>query len=61
MRRDDVAGYAGLPQRSVFIVDRDGVIRWTWVRRPEQPLPDFDQVVDEARRVAASLAGPNAG
>ena len=54
VRRDDVPGYAGMPQRSVFVVDRAGVIRWTWVRSQEQPLPDFEQVVAEARRVGAS-------
>jgi peroxiredoxin len=52
VRRDDVPGYAGMPNRSVFIVDSEGVIRWTWLRSPEQPLPDFDLVVAEARRIA---------
>jgi peroxiredoxin len=54
VRRDDVPGYSGMPQRSVFIVDRGGTIRWTWVRTQDQPLPDFDQVVAEAKRIAAS-------
>ena len=54
VRRDDVPGYSGMPQRSVFIVDREGTIRWTWVRTQDQPLPDFDQVVAEARLIAAS-------
>jgi len=53
VRREDVPGYSGMPQRSVFIVDRHGVIRWTWQRSQEQPLPDFDQVIAEARKVAA--------
>jgi peroxiredoxin len=56
VRRDDVTGYSGMPQRSVFIVDRGGTIRWTWVRTQDQPLPDFDQVVAEAGRIAASGA-----
>jgi peroxiredoxin len=54
VRRDDVPGYAGMPQRSIFIVDREGTIRWTWVRSQDQPLPDFDQVVAEARKIAAT-------
>jgi peroxiredoxin len=54
VRRDDVPGYSGMPQRSIFVVDREGVIRWTWARSPEQPLPDFDQVIAEARQVAAA-------
>ena len=52
VRREDVPGYSGMPQRSVFIVDRSGVIRWTWLRSQEQPLPDFDLVIAEARKIA---------
>jgi peroxiredoxin len=57
VRREDVPGYSGMPQRSVFIVDHAGVIRWTWARSQEQPLPDFDRVVDEALRIAAENPG----
>ena len=57
VRRDDVPGYSGMPRRSVFIVDPAGVIRWTWVRTQDEPLPDFDLVVAEARRIAAGGAG----
>ena len=54
VRRDDVAGYAGMPTRSVFILDRDGVVRWTWVRSKEQPLPDYDEVIREAEKIAGA-------
>ncbi len=54
VRRDDVEGYSGMAKRSVFIIDRDGVIRWTWERSKEQLLPDYDQVIAEAKRIAAS-------
>jgi peroxiredoxin len=53
VRRDDVAGYSGMARRSIFIVDRDGMIRWPWVSSREQPQPDYDAVLDEAKRVAA--------
>lgn len=53
VRRDDVAGYAGMARRSIFIIDREGVIRWTWVSSREQPQPDYDVVVQEAKRIAA--------
>lgn len=56
VRRDDVPGYTGMPKRSVFIVDPKAVIRWTWVRSQEQPLPDFDEVISEARKVAAETS-----
>lgn len=52
VRREDVPGYTGMPNRSVFIVDPKGSIRWTWERSQEQPLPDFDEVVAEAKRIA---------
>jgi hypothetical protein len=29
------------------------VIRWTWERSREQPLPDYDLVLAEAKKVAA--------
>ena len=54
VRREDVPGYSGMPNRSVFIVDPQGIIRWTWARSQEQPLPDFDEVVTEAKKVAAT-------
>jgi peroxiredoxin len=53
VRRDDVEGYRGMPTRSVFIIDREGVVRYAWVRSREQPQPDFDQVIAEAKRIAA--------
>jgi len=53
VRRDDVEGYAGMAKRSVFVIDRDGVIRWTWERSREGPLPDYDLVIAEAKKVAA--------
>ncbi len=53
VRRDDVEGYSGMAKRSVFIVDRHGVIRWTWERSREHPLPDYDEVIAQAKKVAA--------
>jgi peroxiredoxin len=53
VRRDDVEGYRGMPTRSVFILDREGIVRYAWVRSKEQPQPDFNQVIAEARRIAA--------
>ena len=53
VRRDDVAGYSGMARRSIFIIDREGVIRWTWMSSRETPQPDYDAVLDEAKRVAA--------
>ena len=52
VRRDDVAGYSGMARRTIFIIDREGVIRWTWVASREQPQPDYDAVIEEAKRIA---------
>ena len=53
VRRDDVAGYSGLARRSIFIIDRAGVIRSTWVSSREKPQPDYDAMLSEAKQVAA--------
>jgi peroxiredoxin len=50
VRRDDVAGYAGIPRRSVYVIDGAGTIRWTWLTSPEQRLPDADAVFGEAKK-----------
>jgi len=52
VRRDDVQGYSGMARRTIFIIDSQGVIRWTWVGSREQPQPDYDVVIEEAKRVA---------
>jgi peroxiredoxin len=53
VRRDDVAGYSGMARRTIFIIDHKGVIRSTWVASREQPQPDYDAVVAEAKKFAA--------
>ena len=54
VRRDDVEGYSGMAKRSVFVIDREGVIRWTWERSREEPLPDYDAVITEATAIASA-------
>jgi peroxiredoxin len=53
VRRDDVEGYSGVARRTIFIIDQEGVIRWTWVTSKEQRLPDYDVVMEEAKKIAA--------
>jgi peroxiredoxin len=58
VRRDDVEGYSGIPRRTVFVIDGEGVIRYTWMTSREMPQPDYDLVIEEARKAAgASGAG----
>ena len=54
VRRDDVEGYSGMAKRSIFVIDRTGTIRWTWERSREEPLPDYDLVIAEAKKVAGA-------
>jgi peroxiredoxin len=52
VRRDDVEGYSGMARRTIFVIDREGTIRWTWASSPEQRQPDYDAVIEEARKAA---------
>jgi peroxiredoxin len=52
VRRDDVEGYSGLARRTVFVIDGAGTITYTWVTSPEQRQPDYDLVIEEARKAA---------
>ena len=42
-------GHHGLAKRSVFVVDRDQIVRYRWVTDDALVLPDFDAVVDTLR------------
>jgi len=42
-----------MARRTIFIIDRQGVIRSKWVASREQPQPDYDAVVEEAKRIAS--------
>ena len=53
VRRDDVEGYSGLAKRTVFVIDGNCTITYKWVTSPEQRQPDYDLVIDEARKAAA--------
>src|ERR1700687_4022090 len=52
VRRDDVVGYSGMARRTIFVIDGSGTVRWTWQGSREQPLPDYDAVIEEARKAA---------
>ncbi len=45
-------GYWGMSRRSVFVLDRDGVVRYAWVTDDPLVAPD----VDEALRAVEALA-----
>jgi peroxiredoxin len=57
VRRDDVEGYSGMARRSIFVIDRERTITWTWIGSREQPQPDYDAVIEEARKAARAADG----
>lgn len=44
VRNDDYFGMRGVANRSVFVVDRAGVIRYAWTAGDQDRLPPFDEV-----------------
>lgn len=51
VRYDSWKGHDGLAKRSVFVLDRAGVVRYRWVTDDASVQPDLDEVV----RAAAAL------
>ena len=56
--REDVEGYSGVARRTIFVIDGQGVIRWTWVTSREQRLPDYDAVIGIAKRAVGEEPTP---
>jgi peroxiredoxin len=38
----------------VYVIDHSGAVRWAWERSKDQPLPDYDLVLAEAKKAADS-------
>jgi glutaredoxin-dependent peroxiredoxin len=38
-------GHDGVAKRAVFLIDRDGVVRYRWVTDDAEVLPDLDEVL----------------
>lgn len=36
-------GHDGVAKRSLFLIDRDGIVRYRWVTDDAEELPDFDE------------------
>lgn len=43
VRYDAWRGHEGLAKRSLFVIDRDGIIRYRWVTDDALVLPDLDE------------------
>lgn len=46
VRYDVWKGHEGLAKRSVFVVDREGIIRYRWVTDDALVLPDLDEPIE---------------
>ena len=52
VRYDIWKGHSGLAKRSVFVIDRDGVIIYVWSNDDALTLPEFDEVMEAILAVA---------
>jgi peroxiredoxin len=42
-----------MAKRTVYVIDRTGTVRWAWERSQEEPQPDYDLVLAEAKKAAS--------
>ena len=45
-------GHQGIAKRSVFVVDREGVIRYRWVTDDALVMPDYDAAIEALRALS---------
>ena len=48
---DEFFGMNGVAKRSAFVIDRDGVIRWSWVTEDADVLPDLEMIRAEVEKL----------
>ena len=46
-------GLQGVSKRSVFVLDRDGIVRYRWVTEDPKVPPDHQRVLEEVKKLAA--------
>jgi len=51
VRYDVWKGHRGLAKRSVFVIDRNGVITYAWSNDDALTLPEFDEVMEAIEAV----------
>lgn len=57
VRYDIWKGHAGLAKRSLFVIDREGIVRYRWETDDAAVVPDFAEVLPV---LAALRPGPRA-
>jgi len=53
VRYDSWKDHAGVAKRSVFVIDREGLITYVWSNDDALTLPDFDKVMEAIVAVSA--------
>jgi glutaredoxin-dependent peroxiredoxin len=46
-------GFYGLAKRSVFVLDKQGIVRYAWIRDDALVQPDVEQVLAAVASIAA--------
>ena len=54
VRYDTWKGHAGIAKRSIFVIDRDGVIRYRWVTDDALQLPDLGEALTALAETSAT-------
>ena len=49
VRYDQWKGHVGLAKRSIFVIDREGIIRYAWSTDDAEVLPRLEPVVEALR------------
>ncbi len=50
---DKFADWIGVSKRSVFVLDKDGVVRYKWVTEDPKVPPDAKKVLEEVKKLAS--------
>ncbi|MFQ5762521.1 MAG: peroxiredoxin [Candidatus Bathyarchaeia archaeon] len=48
---DELLGLKGISKRSVFIVDKQGIIRYKWVSEDPKVAPDTQRILEELKKL----------
>ena len=51
--REDLLGLKGVANRSAFILDKDGIVRWKWVSEDPRVEPDYNEIQSQLRALSA--------
>jgi len=47
---EEILGLKGIAMRSVFILDREGTVRYRWVSEDPSQLPDMGEVKEQIKK-----------